>query len=112
MPHFNPEQLAAMSPDQRQKYEAMVKSRQAAANTQMNDIMTRLRAIGQEQHQAAANEQLPDILMTPEQYREIAQKIQAMVGEMSKISKILGKWYLVTQDDERAVLFFKMVSLQ
>ncbi|KAI8634638.1 hypothetical protein F5Y19DRAFT_485646 [Xylariaceae sp. FL1651] len=108
IPHISPEQLANMPPDQRQKYEAMVKSRQSAAASQMSEEMMRLKAIGQEQHQAAAKEQLSDIPMTPEQYQDIAQKIQAMVGEMSKISKVLGRWYTLTHDDARAKLFFKM----
>ncbi|KAI0879512.1 hypothetical protein GGS24DRAFT_573 [Hypoxylon argillaceum] len=106
--HLSPEQLASMTPEQRQKYEAMVKNRQSATGTTMSDEMIRLKAIGQEQHQAAAKEQLPDITMTPEQYRDTAQKIQAMSGEMNKISKILGRWYTLTHNDERAKLFFKL----
>ncbi|TGJ86142.1 hypothetical protein E0Z10_g2669 [Xylaria hypoxylon] len=108
IPHFSPEQLAAMTPEQRQKYEAMVKSRQPTATGQMSEDMIRLKAIGQEQHQAAMKEQLPDIPMTPEQYQDTAQKIQAMCGEMNKISKILGRWYAVTHNDARARSFFKL----
>ncbi|KAI0105528.1 hypothetical protein GGR51DRAFT_192480 [Nemania sp. FL0031] len=105
IPQFSPEQLAAMSPEQRQKYEALVKSRQSGT---MSDEMLRLKAIGQEQHQAALKEQLPDIPMTPEQYRDTAQKIQTMCNEMNKISKILGRWYALTHNDECAKLFFKL----
>ncbi|KAI0914365.1 hypothetical protein F4823DRAFT_351341 [Ustulina deusta] len=108
IPHLTPEQLATMTPEQRQKYEAMVKSRQSAQSAQMSDEMLRLKAIGQEQHQAGMKEQLPDIPMTPEQYQDMAQKVQAMCGEMNKISKVLGRWYAATHDDVRARLFFKL----
>ncbi|KAI0537340.1 hypothetical protein GGR58DRAFT_351787 [Xylaria digitata] len=108
VPQFSPEQLAAMAPEQRQKYEAVVKSRQTAAPGQMSEDMVRLKAIGQEQHQIAMKEHLPDIPLTPEQYQDMAQKVQTMCGEMNKISKILGRWYAVTRDDARAKLFFKL----
>ncbi|KAJ8123093.1 hypothetical protein ONZ43_g871 [Nemania bipapillata] len=108
IPQLSPEQLAAMTPEQRQKYETMVKNRQSALGNPMSDEMIRLKAIGQEQHQAAAKEQLSDLVMTPEQYRDTAQKIQAMSGEMNKISKILGRWYTLTRNDEHAKLFFKL----
>ncbi|KAI2642576.1 hypothetical protein GGS21DRAFT_544704 [Xylaria nigripes] len=103
-----PEKLAAMNPEQRQKFEAMMKSRQSASSTQMSEEVIRLQAIGREQHQAAVKEQLPDIPMTPEQYRETAQKVQAITCEMDKIRKILVRWYTLTHDDERARLFFKL----
>ncbi|KAI1128053.1 hypothetical protein F5Y10DRAFT_265496 [Nemania abortiva] len=108
IPQLSPEQLASMSPEKRQRYEAIVRGRQSATgSTPMSDEMVRLKAIGQEQHQAALKEQLPDIPMTTEQYRDTAQKIQAMCGEMNKISKILARWYFLTHNDERAKQFFK-----
>ncbi|KAK5631765.1 hypothetical protein RRF57_007479 [Xylaria bambusicola] len=108
IPHLSAEQLAAMTPEQRQKYEAMVRSRQSAPTAQMSEDMLRLKAIGQEQHQVGMKEQLPDIPMTPEQYQDTAQKVQNMCGEMNKVSKVLGRWYSVTHDDARARLFFKL----
>ncbi|KAI0481019.1 hypothetical protein GGR56DRAFT_301276 [Xylariaceae sp. FL0804] len=112
VPQLTAQQLASMNPHQRQKYEAM-RARQAAAAgghqpSALPEEMQRLRAIGQEQHQAAAHEQLPEIPMTPEQHQDVAQKIQAMVGEMTKLSKVLGRWYTLTNDDNRAKLFFRM----
>ncbi|KAI0527883.1 hypothetical protein F5B22DRAFT_640859 [Xylaria bambusicola] len=108
MPHFTAEQLATLTPEQRQKYEAMVRSRQSAPTAQMSEDMLRLKAIGQEQHQAGVKEQLPDIPMTPEQYQDTAQKVQNMCIEMNKVSKVLGRWYSATHDDARARLFFKL----
>ncbi|RYC66029.1 hypothetical protein CHU98_g131 [Xylaria longipes] len=104
----SPEQLAAMSPELRRKYEATVKSRQPAPAGHLSEEVMRLRAIGQEKYQAEWKEQLPDIPMTPEQHREIAHKIQALGVEMSKMSKLLARWYSFTRDDGRAGLFFKL----
>ncbi|KAI3337382.1 hypothetical protein HD806DRAFT_37456 [Xylariaceae sp. AK1471] len=108
IPHLSPEQLATMTSEQRQKYETMVKSRQPATTSQMSEEMMHLKAIAQDEHQAAASEQLPDIPMTPEQQRDIAQKIRQMSGETGKISKILARWYTLVRDDVRARLFFKL----
>ncbi|KAI1504244.1 hypothetical protein F5X99DRAFT_55051 [Biscogniauxia marginata] len=111
-PQLTPQQLANMSHEQRQKYEAM-RARQsgAAGLTQANlpsDLMQRLKNIGQEEHHAASQEQLKDIPMSPEHYQDMAQKIQSMVQEMTKLSKVLGRWYTLTQDDVRARMFFRM----
>ncbi|KAI0481694.1 hypothetical protein F4859DRAFT_529450 [Xylaria cf. heliscus] len=108
IPQASQEQLAAMSPEQRQKYEAMVKSRQAAPTSQMSEDMIRLRTIGQEQYQIEFKEQLPDIPMTPEQLRDTGHKIQALSGEMNKMSKLLARWYAFARDDGRAALYFKL----
>ncbi|KAI0166574.1 hypothetical protein GGR57DRAFT_30452 [Xylariaceae sp. FL1272] len=115
IPHFTAQQLANMAPEQRMKYEAMMKSRQppgaasaAAAAASNTPEMVQLRAIGQEQHLASAQEQLPDIPMTPKQYEDVKQRILSLVAEMSKLSKVLGRWYTYTRDDGRARLFFKM----
>ncbi|KAI1821789.1 hypothetical protein F4861DRAFT_517466 [Xylaria intraflava] len=107
IPQVGPEKIAAANPEQRQKYEAMLKNRQSAPN-QMSEEMLRLQAIGREEYQTSSKEQLPDILMTPEQYRDTAQRLQAMNGEMDKIRKVLGRWYALTHDDARARLFFKL----
>ncbi|KAI0390816.1 hypothetical protein F5Y17DRAFT_40734 [Xylariaceae sp. FL0594] len=102
--HLTPEQVAALNPEQRQKYDALVKSRQNGVAEALN----RLKAIGQEQHQIAIHEQLPDVPMTSEQYRETAQRIQGLCLEMTRMSKLLSRWYALTRDDAKARLFFKM----
>ncbi|KAI1816783.1 hypothetical protein GGS20DRAFT_159798 [Poronia punctata] len=107
-PFFTPEQVAALPPEQRQRYEAIVRNRQTHNQQQIVEGMARLKAIGQEQLQASSREQLPDIPMSPEQYRDTAQKIQNMCTEMTKVSKILGRWFSLTRDEARAAMFFKM----
>ncbi|KAI1372975.1 hypothetical protein F4677DRAFT_232668 [Hypoxylon crocopeplum] len=99
-------QVAQLSPDQRSKYEAVIKGRPVAANS--SEEIQRLKAIGQEEHTYALSEPYQEIPMSPEQYQDMARKIQSMVGEMTKISKILGRWYALTKDDNRARMFFKM----
>ncbi|KAI0880826.1 uncharacterized protein GGS22DRAFT_80735 [Annulohypoxylon maeteangense] len=121
IPQLNAAQLASLSPEQRAKIEAMIKSRQAAAaaggaagavavaqQPPMSEEMQRLKTIGHEEHINAAKESYHEIPMTTEQYQDMAQKIQSMVGEMAKISKILGRWYTLTRDDNRARMFFRM----
>ncbi|KAI1134915.1 hypothetical protein F5Y05DRAFT_196435 [Hypoxylon sp. FL0543] len=113
MPHRNSAQLANLPPEQRSKYEAMMKSRQAGAAgganaQQLSEEMQRLKAIGQEEHMIAMKEPYHEIPMTQEQYSDMAQKIQSTVVEVGKISKILGRWYALTKDDNRARMFFKM----
>ncbi|XDG00468.1 hypothetical protein ABKA04_000083 [Annulohypoxylon sp. FPYF3050] len=117
LPH-NQAQLNNLPPEQRAKFEAMMKQRQAQAASSaggagaqqphMSEEMQRLKAIGQEEHMSASKESYHEIPMTPEQYQDMGQKIQSMVGEMTKISKILGRWYTLTKDDNRARMFFRM----
>ncbi|KAI1799933.1 hypothetical protein F4811DRAFT_67679 [Daldinia bambusicola] len=113
--HPSPAQLATLPPEQRSKIEAMMRSRQTAMaggagaqQPQMSEAMQHLKAIGQEEHVNAAKEPYHEIPMTPEQYQDMALKIQSMVMEMAKVSKILGRWYALTRDDNRARMFFKM----
>ncbi|KAI1093330.1 hypothetical protein F5B19DRAFT_482886 [Rostrohypoxylon terebratum] len=111
-------QLNSIAPEQRAKIEAAMKSRQAqAANgaggpgaqqPHMSEEMQCLKAISQEEHMSASKESYHEIQMTPEQYQDMGQKIQSMVGEMTKISKILRRWYTLTKDDNRARMFFRM----
>ena len=99
------QQIAALNPEQRAKYEAMLRGRQP----QPEDI-ERLKAIGQDERRQAQLEQVEDVPMTPEQLRDMGQKIRHMIGEVNKLGKVLGRWYSLTHDDTRAHLFFKMVS--
>lgn len=108
--HMSSEQAAAMQPEQQQKSNAMVNNRQSAQATGMSEEVARLKAIGQEQHLAAMKEHLPDIPMSPEQHRDVAQRIQSMCVEMNKMGKVLVKWYSLTRNDGLARSFFQFVS--
>jgi hypothetical protein len=73
--------------------------------------LARLKAIGQEEQRSFSQQPMPDVQMTPQELTETAQKLQRMVGDMSKIGRGLSKWYSLTQDDHRARLFFRTVSV-
>lgn len=123
IPQLSAAQLANMAPEQRAKYEAAMRNRQAAAgagagaggagganSVQMSEEMQRLKAIGQDEHSIAAKEPFHEIPMSQAEYQDMAQKISGLVGEMTKLSKVLGRWYSLTKDDNRARMFFKVVS--
>lgn len=85
---------------------------QALQNNQANQAenLARLKSIGQEEQRAFLQQSMPDIPMNPQELHETAQRLQRMVGDMSKIGRGLSKWYSLTQDDHRARLFFRTVS--
>ncbi|KAK1489848.1 hypothetical protein CCUS01_14574 [Colletotrichum cuscutae] len=111
-PNFTPEQIAAMNPEQRAKYEAM-KSRQQAMQAAGSGIaptendFDKLRRIGQEEQRLMMTEHMPDIPMSPEQRTETCTKLMKIVVDMGKIGKALGRWYAATRDDQRAKSYFR-----
>ncbi|KAK8061179.1 hypothetical protein PG997_015400 [Apiospora hydei] len=111
-PILNQAQLASLPPDQRAKYEQLMRNHRAAAQQQptpsTQEDIERLRQIGAEEQRASNNEQLQDVLMNPEQHADMTTKIQRMVFEMSKLGRALGRWYSLTRDDNRARMFFRM----
>lgn len=109
-PRITPAQLAAMSPEQRQKYEQFLKARQAQAAPQNQDI-ERLRTISNEASRQCREETLPDVPMSPQQHMEMTRDAQHMLGEIRKVAKLLTKWYSLTHDDMRARQYFVTVSL-
>jgi hypothetical protein len=125
---LNPQQIATLSPEQRAKYEQMMKAQMnkagqmqlQAGQTQpqagqmqpqtQNEIMARLKALGQEEQRQSMLENMPEISMSPQEHGETASKLQRIVVDMSKIGRGLSKWYGLTHDDKRAKLFFRTVS--
>ncbi|KAI0201497.1 hypothetical protein F4808DRAFT_127937 [Astrocystis sublimbata] len=105
VPQLSSEQLAAMNPEQRQKYEALVRSRQPQVTTEQT---TKLKKISKEVSSAEWRLQLPDIPMTPEQHREAGHKIDGLKLQMNKMMPLLTRWYQFVQDDGRAALYFKL----
>lgn len=139
LPQLSQEDIANMKPEQRAKYEQLRRAQaaatqgsqapqpsqtpqaaqaaqggQAPTNAQAvqkaNESLVRLKSIGQEEQRTFSQQSMPDIPMSSQELQETAQRLQRMVGDMSKIGKGLSKWYSLTQDDNRARLFFRMVS--
>lgn len=115
--NLTPQQLAAMAPESRAKYEAMMRNRQAQSvaqnsnpsqtQSQTQEDAAKLRAMGYEEFQLFANVQLQDIPMTPQEHQELGAKLQLLTVEMGRLGKALIRWYSLTRDDARARMFFK-----
>ena len=54
---------------------------------------------------------IPDIPMTLEEHEELANRLKETVIDMNNIGRQLSIWHGITKDDERARLFFRVVSL-
>ncbi|KAF4339743.1 NACHT domain protein [Fusarium beomiforme] len=72
-----------------------------------NEIMGHLRALEREEQQQLIQETMPDILMTPQEYRETATKLEKAVADMNKIGRSLRSWYGITRDDTRTTMFLR-----
>lgn len=107
-PRLTPEQLAAMTPEQRQKWEQMLRSRQQLQPSP--EEMARLKTLSAEAHVQLQHENMPDIPMSDEDRNKIENKIRETVGNMLKIGKGFSKWYAITHDDARAKMYFRTVS--
>ena len=109
---LTPQQVAKLNPDQRIKYEAMIRKHMStiSAHQPSHDDLRRLRELGQEENTAATQEPLHDIPMTPQERQEMLMKLQQTVNDMSKLGKALGRWYALTRDEARARMYFKTVS--
>ncbi|RFU73556.1 hypothetical protein TARUN_8685, partial [Trichoderma arundinaceum] len=120
-PQLTPQQEASLNPEQRARYEHLLKMGQLqgkaaaagaapqAGNAPQNnsESLLRLKMIGQEEQKQFVQETMPDIPMGPEEYAETAGKLKRIVSDMSKVGRGLSKWYAITQDDARAKMFFR-----
>jgi hypothetical protein len=118
IPRLNPQQIAALNPEQRNKYEQYIKMQMANKGLQgsnpnqaTNESLARLRVIGQEVQRQFATEAMPDIMMSPQDHADTANKLQRIVQDMTNIGRGLSKWYALTRDDARAKMFFRTVSI-
>jgi hypothetical protein len=108
MPQATPEQLAKMTPEQKNKYE-QTRRLQAPSSLSVED-MNALKSINMEEQRAVMAEPMQDLSLSPEERNEIASKIQKTVQDMRKIGQLLPKWYAITHDDGRLRMFFRTVS--
>lgn len=85
---------------------------QQPAQMQGSDNLARLKVIGQEEQRSFSQQTMPDIPMSPQEHAGTAERLERIVLDMSKIGRGLSRWYALTQDDTRARLFFKTVSIR
>lgn len=106
-----PEVLASWTPEQRQKWEQYQRQRQgmiqpdAEEHKRYNDYFKQVH-----NDETMANRDMPEIQMSAEERQEIEAKLPKLVGDMAKVSKMLVRWYVITHDDQRLRLFFRLVS--
>lgn len=110
-PQLTAQQEAQLNPEQRARYEQLLRMQGKAPGPPSESLM-RLKMIGQEEQKQFAQESTPDIPMSPEEYAETATKLKRIVVDMGKVGRGLSKWYSLTQDDARAKMFFRTVSGQ
>ncbi|KHN99640.1 uncharacterized protein MAM_02493 [Metarhizium album ARSEF 1941] len=105
MPTLTPQQIAALSPEQRAKYEQIMKLQltgQAAP-----DLIARLQIISQEELRQFSQESMPEISMTAQELGETGAKLQRIAQDVYRVGRGLTKWYSITRDDARAKMFFR-----
>jgi hypothetical protein len=109
-PQLTAQQEAQLNPEQRARYEQLLRMQGKAPAAPPSESLMRLKMIGQEEQKQFAQESTPDIPMSPEEYAETAAKLKRIVVDMGKVGRGLSKWYSLTQDDARAKMFFRTVS--
>jgi hypothetical protein len=119
------EQVAALDPENRKKYEAMVRAQANQAN-QANqganqptanragqptpEQQAKYRAIQREEEERG-KEPLPDIPMDPETKAATEELLKAIVPPMNNVGRVVFRWFMVTLDEGRTRAFFRAVSL-
>ncbi|KAF9784159.1 hypothetical protein IL306_008312 [Fusarium sp. DS 682] len=73
-------------------------------------VPRRLHALIRKAQRELNREFIPDIPMTPQEHSETATKLQRIAVDMNKIGRGLNRWYIITRDDARARIFFRMAS--
>lgn len=102
-----PQQLAAMDPDTRKKYEnAMRATHIANQASKMTAEQARLAIISKEE-QAKLPHTLPDIPMDEETRKKTAAALLSVHSGMINVSKALPRWFQVDHDEAQARRFFQ-----
>jgi hypothetical protein len=100
------QQIAALSPEDRKKYEHAQRMYQASRG--LPSEIEQLRAIMQEEAQRRDN--LPDIPMEPEVKQTMVKLLREIQGPLANVGKAVPRWFQFTRDTNRARLFFRTVS--
>ena len=117
------EQVAALDPENRKKYEAMMRGQASQASHQQGanqshanragqpnpEQQAKYRAIQREEEERG-KEPLPDIPMDPDTKASTEELLKAIVPPLNNVGRVVLRWYLVTLDDVRTRAFFRAVS--
>jgi hypothetical protein len=117
------EQVAALDPENRKKYEAMMRAQASQASHQQGANQSHANRAGQpnpEQHakyraiereeDERGKEPLPDIPMDSDTKASTEELLKAIVPPLNNVGRVVLRWYLVTLDDVRIRAFFRAVS--
>lgn len=106
-------QIAALKPDERKRYEAMLLHRAQNQNP-LRDLTAeqqeRFRKLVSEEQQSSRNP-LPDIPMDAETKKRMQDSLQAVLPHAKNVSKVIPRWFALTLDDERTRKYFRTVSI-
>ena len=108
----NPQQLAALDPETRKKYENLIRAaHNANQGAKMTAEQARLAIISKEE-QAKLPQTLPDIPMDEETRKKTAAALLSVHSGMINVSKALPRWFQVDHDEAQARRFFQAVCIQ
>ncbi|KAH7360495.1 hypothetical protein BKA65DRAFT_577250, partial [Rhexocercosporidium sp. MPI-PUGE-AT-0058] len=103
----NPQQLAAMDPETRKRYEHAMRAAQSSNQApKMSAEHTRLAILSKEE-QAKVPHTLPDIPMDEETRKKTAAALLSVLQGMINVSKALPRWFQVDHDEAQARRFFQ-----
>lgn len=100
IPNFTPEQIAKMTPEARQRYEAM-------RNQNQSPEMARFRTICQEEMKAFEAQRFPEIPMNADMRNQLAGGIGKIWQDINKYAKAINPWFRATRDEARLRAFLR-----
>ncbi|CAG8950661.1 hypothetical protein HYFRA_00002871 [Hymenoscyphus fraxineus] len=96
-PVLTPQQVAALDPEARKRYELNARNAQASA---------RLLAIMREEAEKAKTKTYAEIPMNAEMKNKVTRMLrEVLLHPLNNMTKALPRWYQITQDDDRARKF-------
>lgn len=103
---FTPEQVAYMTPEARQRYEAILKDKNEPP------AMARFRTICQEELKLFEAQRFPEVVMTVDTWNQMAIGIGKILQEINKYAQAIKPWFRATGDEARLRAFLKTACSQ
>ena len=106
-PRLTEQQIAALTPEDKKKYEQA--QRMFQANRGAPTEMEQLRTIMQEE--AQRRDPLPDIVMDAETKQTMLTLLRSIQVPLANVGRAVPRWFQFTRDVARARMFFRAVSI-
>lgn len=103
-PVLTPQQIASLKPEQRERYEALMRVRQQSGFNPAD--LAKLRSINEEE---SKRPQDPPIQMDQATKASTAGRLMSLVPSLTNVTKAIPKWYQVMRDETRLRTFFHTV---